>query len=145
MNVCLLRHGIAEPHSSAPDAKRELTDKGRKKLAKDIPDYMRIIGPDPVIWSSPLKRAWQTAEMLAEAYGGIEVVEIAALADGDYEVLDRALRDADQSRNYVLVGHEPYLSEFYNIETGLFIRLNKGAMICFNFPFDTEEGSAALR
>ena len=140
MNIWLLRHGIAEPFSSAPDASRELSEKGRKKFANDIPDYMKLIGPDPVIWTSPLVRARQTAEMLAAAYGGIDVVENRALADGEYEVLHRSLDQADPTRNYVLVGHEPYLSEFYRIETGLFIGLKKGAMICFEF--DDEESTA---
>ncbi|NLC39945.1 MAG: hypothetical protein GX763_03385 [Clostridiaceae bacterium] len=140
MNIWLLRHGIAEPFSSAPDASRELSEKGRKKFAKDIPDYIKLIGPDPIIWTSPLVRARQTAEMLAAAYGGIEVVEKKALADGEHEALHRSLDQADQSRNYVLVGHEPYLSEFYRIETGLYIGLKKGAMICFEF--DDEESTA---
>lgn len=136
MNIWLLRHGIAEPYSSLVDANPGLSEKGRKEFAENLPDYINLIGPDPVIWSSPLLRARQTAEMLAAAYDGVDVLEKKALADGEYESLHRSLVQADQSRNYVLVGHEPYLSDFYTIETGLFIDLQRGAMICFEFDKD---------
>lgn len=133
MNVWLLRHGIAEPHSASPDAERQLTEKGRRKLSKSIPEYQRLIGPDPIIWSSPLTRAWQTAEMLAAEYDDSEVAEIGELADGDHESLYQMLGQIDPTRNYVLIGHEPYLSEFYKVVTGLSIDLKKGALIGFKF------------
>ena len=134
MNVWLLRHGIAERHSADPDAERQLTEKGRKKLSMRIPEYKKLIGPDPIIWTSPLTRARQTAEMLASAYGGSEIAEIEALAEGDHESLYHMLKMIDPKRSYVLVGHEPYLSDFYKVMTDLTIDLKQGALIGFRFP-----------
>ena len=138
MHIWLLRHGIAEVPSDAPDEERVLTDRGRKKLEARLPEYKRLIGEDPVIWSSPLIRARQTAEMLAEAYGGAEITIVDALADGDLESLHRALSHSDPSRSYVLVGHEPYLGQFHHVETGISFPLRVGALIGFEFSNNIE-------
>src|SRR5208282_4116021 len=70
MLVYLIRHGIAvdrEEPDCPPDAERPLTKKGIEK-ARLVMAGLRELGAKPdVILSSPLVRAWQTAELAAAA------------------------------------------------------------------------------
>ena len=70
MNVYLLRHGIAEDYSvSARDEDRELTQEGIEKLKLASAGWKRVIGHIDRVFSSPLIRARQTAEILHQAAG----------------------------------------------------------------------------
>jgi phosphohistidine phosphatase len=65
------------------------------------------------IWTSPLLRARQTAEIVAAAYGETPITESAALAPGaGPEAVAAALREQPAPRGALaLVGHEPDLSQ----------------------------------
>ncbi|HEY0713933.1 MAG TPA: histidine phosphatase family protein [Polyangia bacterium] len=68
--IFLVRHGIAEDSHPGGDEARGLTDEGRtafRKFAREMADELR--GPNKIIGiaTSPLVRAVQTAEILAEA------------------------------------------------------------------------------
>jgi phosphohistidine phosphatase len=114
MDVLLMRHG--EAVGEAPglgDAGRFLTEKGRKITRRTA----RWLAKRPkrcpaVIWTSPLVRAVQTAEILAEVAGvraGVQVV--AELSPGrDPKDLIALLRAEPHKGPLALVGHEPSLS-----------------------------------
>jgi phosphohistidine phosphatase len=69
MNLCLLRHGIAEPRAEPPDDRRELTPKGARR-ARAAARGLRALrfAPDAVL-SSPVLRAAQTARIACEELG----------------------------------------------------------------------------
>lgn len=117
MNLFLLRHGLAvEPGTPGfkNDAVRPLTPKGKLQLRK-IAAAMRVMELEfDVIWSSPLVRARQTAEIVAKelkAKEQLELVEELSPGGDAVKLIKnlRALKPAPE--NILLVGHEPDLSE----------------------------------
>jgi phosphohistidine phosphatase len=114
MEVLLMRHG--EAVGEAPglgDAGRFLTEKGRKITRRAARWLARKPKRCPAaIWTSPLVRAVQTAEILAEIAGvraGVQAV--AELSPGrDPKDLVALLRAETNKGPIALVGHEPSLS-----------------------------------
>lgn len=113
--VMLLRHGIAEdPSATHGDAARRLTGEGKRKTREVVAGMHALDLPVDAILSSPLVRARQTAEIVADVYGiaadGIDVIE--ALAPGhDVDDVLAALRPHREAGGIVLVGHEPDMGE----------------------------------
>jgi phosphohistidine phosphatase len=105
----LVRHGIAEDRHPLGDKARALTPEGRRgfrDLAADIGPKLGLVG----IVSSPLVRAVQTAEILAEAAGIEEVrVENALEADEGTAAAITALA-LKLGPGWALVGHNPSLA-----------------------------------
>ncbi|HEY7168545.1 MAG TPA: phosphohistidine phosphatase SixA [Candidatus Binatia bacterium] len=116
MNLYLLRHGIAVPkgeHGSAPGDDRPLTAKGIRRMRKAAKGLRRLGIPFDGILSSPLIRASQTADILAEVLGlQTELQQISGLApESSVENLLFGLSRFENHEHLVLVGHEPLLSE----------------------------------
>src|SRR4051812_7203524 len=114
MQILLIRHGHAvEEAPGLGDAGRWLSVKGRKVTRK----VARWLGKSEkrapvVIWTSPLVRAVQTAEILAAGVGVEgEVKPCAELSPGrDPGDLIKLLGEAPPEGQIALVGHEPSLS-----------------------------------
>lgn len=116
MEIYLLRHGIAaerEEHSG-PDEERELTDEGRRKVrhAAEAMGAMKL--SFDAIFSSPLARALQTAEIVAENLRlkrRLQLTEHLApgIPPGKQMSWLKNLQPAPAS--VLLVGHEPNFSE----------------------------------
>ena len=80
MDLLIIRHGIAEARSSGgDDDSRRLTDDGRKKMRRGAKGLIRLLPELEALVSSPLVRARETAEIVAEAYGGLGIEETACL------------------------------------------------------------------
>jgi phosphohistidine phosphatase len=115
MQLFLMRHGIAEQRTGpfgSSDAKRPLTPKGRKRT-KQIASGLRRLGVGfEWIVTSPLVRARETAEILAEAApGNVRFDPCTALRPGgSFEELMSFLAESRNHRRVLLVGHEPDLS-----------------------------------
>lgn len=113
MRLLIVRHAIAVPRGTPgiPDERRALTAEGRTRFRKAARGLARAVRRPDALLTSPWRRARETAEILARAWGRIEPTETKALAGGTFEeqaaVLDRFARDA----TVVVVGHEPYVSE----------------------------------
>lgn len=113
MRVVLVRHGQAVDGSSElPDADRFLTSKGRR-VTRDVARLLAEHDVKPTrIVTSPLVRAVQTAEIIAEAHGyeGAITVWRPLVPDGT-SVLKalRPLDDAIEQDTVALVGHEPLM------------------------------------
>lgn len=123
MQLLLLRHGIAEardPAGGREDADRVLTPEGRDKVRQVARGLRRLnVAPD-LILSSPLARARQTAEIVAEVLRLSERVRFSdhLATSGAHAELIRELRGWEPAPETVLlVGHEPDLSEL----TGLLL------------------------
>jgi phosphohistidine phosphatase len=125
MHIILLRHGHAIDDTGSPalgDAGRWLSGKGRKRTRLVSAHLCEQKKQRPVqIWTSPLVRAVQTAEILAEAAGLTDEVTVRAeLATGrDPEEVVPLLAQHDGEGPLVLVGHEPSLSRLAALLLGV--------------------------
>lgn len=108
----IVRHAIAEEHAaSGRDEDRQLTAEGTMKMRRAALG-LKALGVAPAaIWSSPLVRARQTAEILsAVLIEGARIALREQLAPGQPSaaVLD-AVRGLRGARSVMVVGHEPDL------------------------------------
>lgn len=103
MRLYLVRHAEAAP--GEPDELRSLTPAGRRQ-AQELAERLRADGvaPDAII-TSPLLRARETGEALAEATGA-ELQPDERLAPGATEEDVRAAV-AGRGETVVVVGHQP--------------------------------------
>lgn len=113
MQVILFRHGPAgkrDPERWPDDALRPLTTRGRERTRRAARGLGALLARDPVILTSSLKRAKQTADLLAEELLVPRAEVESALEPGGAQrrLLERlATLKSDQCA--VLVGHEPDL------------------------------------
>jgi len=112
----IMRHAIAVDRGSAgfsDDSKRPLTPEGKKKM-REIAAGLTRLGLD-VDWivSSPLLRARETAEIVAEEQGSRLQVDFcdALSPGGSPEALITFLAKHSTRKRVLVVGHEPDLSE----------------------------------
>jgi len=112
----IMRHGIAMERDATTildDAKRPLTPEGKQKMREIAAGLVQAgIEPDWVV-SSPLVRAAETAEIVADAFGSKPPVEFcdALRPGGSPEALITFLAKRPNRRRVMVVGHEPDLSE----------------------------------
>jgi phosphohistidine phosphatase len=113
VQVVLIRHADTVVETLAlPDPARYLSPLGRRQ-ARDLADRLRERGCVPTqVWTSPLVRTVQTAELLIAALGwNGDVISQPDLApNGDVRAIERAIAALDASAIVVIVGHEPALS-----------------------------------
>lgn len=122
MKLYLMRHGLAGDSTTweGPDDERPLTSKGRKRLA-DSAKTMKKLGLDfDWILTSPLKRAYQTAKIVAdELKMGNILREEPRLGPGfDADKLLAILQEYPGVQSLLLVGHEPGFSTTASHLTG---------------------------
>lgn len=111
--LMLLRHAIAEDRShTGRDEDRRLTGEGKRKLREVVAGMCALELPVERVLSSPLVRAVETAEIVAEGLGLEDGVDVAqALAPGaGSDAVFAALGEVGRASGIVLVGHEPDLS-----------------------------------
>jgi phosphohistidine phosphatase len=103
MRLYLVRHAEAAP--GEPDELRALTPEGRRQ-AEELAERLRADGVEPdAILTSPLLRARETGQALAEATGA-ELQPDERLAPGATEEDVRAAI-AGRGETVVVVGHQP--------------------------------------
>ena len=114
VKLILVRHAAAvERSEDIAEELRYLTFEGRAFFRKTARTMLKS-GVEPcLILSSPLVRAVQTADILAEALSFIGPVVLKnQLAPGfDVEALQRLLTEYRQADELVIVGHEPDLGK----------------------------------
>jgi len=154
MFVLLVRHAKAEARSllglgAKKDARRSLTDAGRKRMRRAAKALHGLVPAVDVIASSPLIRAHETAEILAGRYDAMAVVDLLPLSPGgsEQELLDW-LRDQRQDATVVLVGHEPDLgflaSWLLTGKKSAFTPLRKGSACLIRFDEAPAAGGGVL-
>jgi phosphohistidine phosphatase len=113
MKIYFLRHGLAGERSEwkGDDAARPLTDAGIEKTKRIAATLSKLnLGLDTII-TSPLARARQTAEIVAQQLD-LKLIEDTRLAPGfNDEQLRAVLLDYPDVNDIMVVGHEPDLSE----------------------------------
>lgn len=138
MIVFLLRHGEAEdigPGEARTDDARRLTEAGRERLVRAGRAWRRCVGQPDAIHTSPLVRARQTAEVLAQAvrFEPEPTVSDWLVPEADPEAAARcAIAETLAGRDsLVFVGHEPHLGELLArlLLGGGAIPLKKGMLV----------------
>lgn len=128
MKVYFLRHGEADwPGWTLPDDERPLTKKGKKEL-KRVADFLADHDAVPdVLLTSPLARAYQTAEIIAERLDrSIQEEPTLGLAFDPKKLA--ALLAKNKGKDVMLVGHEPGFSGAIAALTGADVRLAKAGI-----------------
>ena len=117
MRVYFLRHGEADwPNWDRPDDERPLTERGKKEMRK-VAKFLRALDiPLEEIVSSPLLRARQTADIVADRFN-LVVREQESLAGFDVSALKELVRIFPVD-NLMVVGHEPTFTEVIGEITG---------------------------
>lgn len=135
MDLLVIRHDEAEPRDPSrgarSDAKRALSEAGRKRARRAATALARLVGGVDVLASSGLRRADETAQLIADALGGLAVETLDALLPGaEPERLAAWLRGLEGKSTVAIVGHEPGLSALVTwLVSGLsrsFLELGKG-------------------
>lgn len=128
MELWLVRHGKAEDKAfGTPDSERSLIEKG-KKQARKMSRYLLEAAEGKTIqfWSSPLKRARETTKILMKPFDGVSHVQD-EIASGDLESL-LILWGKNNAEIQVVVGHEPFLSEWFEKITGIRQEFSTGSI-----------------
>ena len=131
MKIFIVRHGIAEESARGGDRARELTEEGRKKMKEASAGFAKLEAEIDHIFSSPLVRAVQTAEIVAKAVGhghSVETMEELSPAHSPDQVI-HALQSFKKAKGVVLAGHEPNCSELAaHLLGGAQLEFKKGAI-----------------
>ena len=135
MQVYLLRHAAAEDGPPGmKDADRALTQEGREKL-KRVLKRAKIAGVEPgLILSSPYRRALETAEMAAEAFGyrrKIVPTETLVPHASPYDVWQQ-VRSRREEASILLASHEPLMSAtvaLFLANPAMLIDMKKSALV----------------
>jgi phosphohistidine phosphatase len=154
VELYIVRHALAESRDATKwpdDRERPLTEEGAarfRKAAKGLAGFATT--PDRVV-SSPLARAWQTAEILSEEAGWPPPQELRALEpDRTAEDIRTALQSHAGVATVAVVGHEPNLSELAShllcgSPDGIAIDLKKGSVMSLDTgPFPGPGASTLL-
>jgi phosphohistidine phosphatase len=114
MKLVLFRHGPAgrrDVKRWPDDRERPLTGIGKKRTRKAAAGIARLEPKLARIWTSPLVRARETAERLAQAYDPpLKITVVEALAPGMdplHDLITESRRAPGET--IALVGHEPDL------------------------------------
>jgi phosphohistidine phosphatase len=148
MLLYVIRHATAaDPAEHATDEERPLTSEGRKEvklLAATLPKH----GVRPtVILSSPLVRAWETAEGLVPALKPRPALEECLVLAPGGKARELAAVLAEQTGDVAIVGHNPDLEEHLAWLIGsrkAQVELAKGAVACLRCEGPFEKGCATL-
>lgn len=150
--VLVIRHAEAEEPAHAliegrSDAHRELTKDGRRKMRVGARGLAQVIEHLDHLISSPLVRAVQTADVLAEIFPGAKRQQHAGLSPG---FSPPALMGwiARHRGTLALVGHEPDLSQWIGYmvtgEPRALVLMKKGACCCLEMPDSPLAGEAHI-
>lgn len=149
MKLVLVRHAAAlDRNNSVADDYRYLTPEGRAFFRRTAKTIKKIgLQPDMVL-TSPLVRAVQTADILAESlrHDGPVVVRDELKQNFDLPTLQQLLNEFRNARQLVLVGHDPdfssLISTFLTLEG---VKLKKGAAVLFKVDPDSLLSSAKFK
>lgn len=115
MKLLVIRHAPAEDReifasTGEPDEARPLTEYGRKKMRKAAQGLNAVMPYVDVLATSPLVRCRETAQIISDAYSGLEILEAPVLTPGHTpEKVTAWLKTQKKHGVIAIVGHEPDL------------------------------------
>lgn len=133
VQLYFLRHGQAENRHTwqGDDSQRPLTVEGKKRMTREAAGIRTLGLHLDLIVSSPLVRAYQTAEIVARSQGeAIRLVPDDRVAPGFGPThLAAILGEHKRAQGIMLVGHEPDFSETIgHVTGGSRLVMKKGAL-----------------
>jgi phosphohistidine phosphatase len=132
MDLYILRHGVAMQRGEweGDDALRPLTVSGMKDMAREARFFAKLGLALDAILTSPLTRAFQTAEIVADHLNLRDklIAEPALGPDFGPRRLSKLLRSYPEAGALMLVGHEPSLSQTIGYLVGGRVILRKGGL-----------------
>ena len=150
--VFVIRHAEAEEPVEAArerrsDGQRRLTESGRRDMRKGAEALAQLVDEIPLILTSPLKRAVETADILHAAFPTAKLQQHPLLAPGfDPAALLDSL--AKLPGPIALVGHEPDLGQWIGyMSTGSersVVRMKKGSVCRLDMPVPARPGEACI-
>jgi len=137
MKLIFVRHGLAEGHFSTDqnaDFDRILTVEGISKLNETFRAFKKSVSNIDVVFTSPLARAVQSAEVLWTHYPKADLEMMA-----DLDILDNPLHLVEyisflpNDGTYSFVGHDPHLTKVIATLLALhpehdFMKIKKGGI-----------------
>lgn len=151
LELYLIRHGIAAERGEdyPDDSKRPLTSVGISRLRKEAKALDGLGVAFDQILSSPLTRAKQTAEVLAESLKSkppVAFVDALAPAGTPAAVIQEIAKHARKTR-LALVGHEPNMGELAArlIGSRVPLEFKKGGICRIDFEVLPPKGLGHLR
>lgn len=135
MKIFLIRHGHAvDEDRHLSDSERFLSRKGRKSVREVGRALRKASVSFDVVLTSPLVRAVQTAELVAEQVGYEGVIEVVPSLQpmGPIEVAQQEI--IQRGRHIAVVGHEPSISVLCGLLAGQshFPPLRKAQVVCLH-------------
>lgn len=139
MKIVIVRHGKAAEKNEFPgrDELRPLTAEGRDKMSENARG-MRLICPSiDVLVASPLVRARQTAEIIANEYKIKKIEEAEELKpEADVELIFKVISRYPSAKVLAVVGHEPHVGDMSSWllagKNKTFFNFKKGAACCID-------------
>ena len=147
----VIRHGIADDPAEhgGRDDRRQLTKKGREKVI-GVAESLRARGVQfDAIYSSPLARALETAEIIRRECSALPQVTVTGLLKptASFDDLIEYLNQEDKASSAV-VGHEPFLSGFVSYALARsrmpFVRLKKAGVALLDYEGELRPGNCEL-
>ncbi len=146
----IVRHAIAAERGEnwPDDDKRPLTEKGIARFKDGVEGLKWLDVEIDEIFTSPLVRAKQTADLLAAGIAGkpsVKLLEALAPGLGPDEVMKQLARAAKR-RRIALVGHEPGLGELaaHLLGAGRPLEFRKGGVCRIDLQGLTEKRPGSL-
>lgn len=135
MRLYFVRHGIAE--HAAPgqrDAERALTPRGIHRLK--VQGRVLVAGSFPVthLFSSPYRRAQETAAVLGEALEMVAEVDQLLAPGATFDDIVELLHRVPGDAHVMLVGHQPDLSYLIYQATGARVSMQPGSLAVVELP-----------
>jgi phosphohistidine phosphatase len=131
MLLYFLRHAEAEDSGPSGDFSRRLTEHGRQR-SREAGEALAALGIHlDLILASPLVRAQQTAEAVAEVLGVEARPERILGGNFDLHGLAEIVAHNHTARDLLVVGHEPDFSYVTGqLAGGANVEMKKGAIAC---------------
>jgi phosphohistidine phosphatase len=141
MQILFLRHGEADwPEWDKPDDERPLTKNGRKEM-KRVAEFLAQLKFCPeAIFSSPLPRATQTAEIAAKRFDRKVKIEPRLVHGFSLEKLRGIVGEVKADECVMIVGHEPEFSQVIEKLTGGRVKLSKAGVALVEVDHDCKSG-----
>ncbi len=151
MDLLVIRHGLAaQPEPGQDDEARPLTGKGKRTMKRVAQGLVTLVPEIDALATSPLRRAVQTARVVAAAYEDTSPEKLDALEPaGSREEVLAWLQERSDPETVAIVGHEPHLglltSWLLAAPLNHFMAFKKGGACLITWPDHPTAGAAWLK
>jgi phosphohistidine phosphatase len=154
MKLVIIRHGPAGDRTDweaegRDDRLRPLTAKGKKEVRRAAKGLRTLVPDLDLLATSPLTRAVETADIVAEAYGcEVQILDSLTPESGPEQVM-AWIEKQRGAATVGIVGHEPHLSTLAAFllagRRASFMDLKKGGACQLELPDPPRPGRATLQ